>query len=743
VSTPPRDAGGFGAIASTFKHAREELGTGRATRTLALLNQARGFDCPGCAWPEPEQRSAFEFCENGAKAIAEEATRKRVRPADLAEWSMQRLAEQSDHFIGKLGRITHPLVRRNGDTHFSEIGWDEAFAIVGDALRRLASPDEATFYTSGRTSNEAAFLYQLFVRQLGTNNLPDCSNMCHESSGTGLHESIGVGKGTVTLEDFEHADAIFVIGQNPGTNHPRMLTTLAEARARGATIVAVNPLAEAGLTAFRHPQDPTSIIGPAPKIASLTLRIRINGDVALLKGIMKDMLEHEDRAKGSVVDWKFVHAHTSGFEEFRDSVRREDWRAILRESGVSRAAIRAAARVAIESKRMIVCWAMGLTQHKNGVDNVREVVNFALIRGQIGRRGAGLCPVRGHSNVQGDRTMGIWERMPDEFLDALGAEFAFRPPRKHGFDVVQSIRAMQTGQVKVFVSMGGNFLSASPDTRATADALAKCELAVSISTKLNRTHLVAGRTALVLPCLGRSERDETGGREQFVTVEDSMSMVHASRGPLDPASPHLKSEVAIVAGIAKATLRDDGHVPWDELAADYDAIRDRIARVIPGFRDFNARVRKGAFRLPNAAGHREFRTSDQKAQFRVVHIPTHDVRKGELLMMTIRSHDQYNTTIYGLDDRYRGVHGGRRVVFISEKDMHARGLAPRTLVDIVGRHGDEQRVAESFWVVPYDIAEGCCATYYPEANSLVPLDAVAEKSGTPASKSVVVSLRRR
>jgi molybdopterin-dependent oxidoreductase alpha subunit len=743
VTTQPHDAGGFGAIAATLKHAREELGPGRTMRALRLLNQERGFDCPGCAWPEPERRSAFEFCENGAKAIAEEATRKRVGADDLAEWPMDRLAEQSDHFIGKLGRITQPLMRRKGESCFSAIDWDDAFALVGKALRGLASPDEATFYTSGRTSNEAAFLYQLFVRQLGTNNLPDCSNMCHESSGAGLGESIGVGKGTVTLEDFEHADAIFVIGQNPGTNHPRMLTTLGEARARGATIVAVNPLAEAGLTAFRHPQDPTSIVGPAPKIASLTLRVRINGDVALLKGIMKEMLEEESRAEGSVVDWDFVRHHTSGFQAFRDALAREEWSALVRESGVSREAIRAAARVAIESKRMIVCWAMGLTQHKNGVGNVQEVVNFALLRGQIGRRGAGLCPVRGHSNVQGDRTMGIWEKMPDEFLDALGAEFDFAPPRAHGMDVTQSIRAMRDGRVKVFVSMGGNFLSASPDTHVTADALAKCELAVSVSTKLNRTHLVAGEAALILPCLGRSERDLTGGKEQFVTVEDSMSMVHGSHGALEPASPQLKSEVAIVAGIAKAALGERSRVPWDELANDYDAIREHIARVVPGFHDFNARVRRGAFHLPNAAGAREFRTSDKKAQFHVVPLPAHELRRDELLMMTIRSHDQYNTTIYGLDDRYRGIRNGRRVVFVNEEDLRARGIAPQTLVDIVGRHGEERRVAEAFWVVAYDIARGCCATYYPEANSLVPLDAVADKSGTPASKSVIVSLRRR
>ncbi|HLL75947.1 MAG TPA: FdhF/YdeP family oxidoreductase [Pyrinomonadaceae bacterium] len=737
-------AAGAPAVVSAMKYSLREMGARRTLKTLLRVNQMGGFDCPGCAWPEGDrERAHAEFCENGAKHVADEATRKRVTPDFFREWSVKRLSEQSDVWLNAQGRLMHPMLLRRGSEHYEEISWGEAFKLIADELNALASPDEAVFYTSGRTSNEAAFLYQLFVRQFGTNNLPDCSNMCHESSGTGLTRTIGVGKGTVTLDDFELADAVFVVGQNPGTNHPRMLSTLQSAARRGCRIVHVNPLPEAGLVRFKHPQEVAGWVGAGTPLASLFLQVRINGDVALLKGIAREVLEEEGRRPGQVLEHEFIREHTNGFEAYAAALREVGWDEIEEQSGVAREQIREAARIFIESGRTIICWAMGLTQHRNAVANVEEIVNLLLLRAQIGKPGAGACPVRGHSNVQGDRTMGIWERPTDAFLDSLAREFNFDPPRRHGFDTVNAIRAMHDGRAKVFFALGGNFLSATPDTEFTAEALRRTRLTVHVSTKLNRAHLVTGGQALILPCLGRTERDAQAGGEQFVSCENSMGVVQMSRGNLEPASEQLLSEVQIVARLAEATLGARGNVNWAELAADYDLIRAAIARTIPGFDGYNRRVREpGGFYLPNLARNREFKTESGKAEFTVHPLPRHKLAPGEFLMMTVRSHDQFNTTVYSFDDRYRGVRNERRVVFLNEEEAKELGLKEGDAVDLVSRFDGVERVARNFRVVPYPIPRRCAATYFPEANVLVPIGHVAERSNTPASKSVVISLRK-
>src|SRR3989441_3108967 len=692
-------AGGLPAIIATVKSAWSQMGPVRGTRTLLQLNQTGGFDCPGCAWPEPDaERSHAEFCENGAKHVADEATTKRLTPEFFQQWSVADLSKQSDYWLGQQGRLTQPLVLRENATHYEPNGWDDAFKLIVTELDSLASPDEAIFYTSGRASNEAAFLYQLFVRQFGTNDLPDCSNMCHESSGTALSETIGVGKGTVSLEDFELAEAIFVIGQNPGTNHPRMLTALQKAKRNGCKIVHINPLPETGMTRFKHPQQIGDLLGKGTPLADLFLQVRINGDVPLLKGIMKEILAEEEKSPGNVLDHEFLETYTTGFEEFAAALRRVHWGDLLEQCGVPKTKIEAAARIFINSRRTIFCWAMGLTQHKNAVGNIQEIVNLMLLCGQIGKPGAGLCPVRGHSNVQGDRTMAITERPGEIFLDRLAAEFNFEPPRVHGFDTVNSIKAMHEGRAKVFFALGGNFLSATPDTEYTAEALRRCRLTVQVSTKLNRGHLVTGKQALILPCLGRTEIDQQAAGTQFVSTENSMAVVETSEGRLAPSSEYLLSEPAIVTGLAKAVcstnLRlSDLKVDWDHLIADYDRIRDHIEHVIPGFEDYNQRVRQaGGFYLPNPPRKREFRTKDGKAHFTVHELPQHDLKPGQFLMMTMRSHDQFNTTIYGLDDRYRGIHNGRRVVFLNPDDIRLGGFHEGQTVDLISHFEGEERV---------------------------------------------------
>ncbi|MDB6127252.1 MAG: hypothetical protein JWM35_1148 [Verrucomicrobia bacterium] len=742
-------AAGLAAVGKTASFGLKNVGLVRGTKLLLEVNQKDGFDCQSCAWPSPDgDRHTFEFCENGVKALADEATPKRIDREFFAQHSVTELAAQSDYWLNRQGRLTEPMVLRPGGTHYAPISWDDAFGLIGQELRALPSPDAATFYTSGRTSNEAAFLYQLFARQFGTNNLPDCSNMCHESSGAALGESIGVGKGTVKLDDFLAADAIFIIGQNPGTNHPRMLSTLEEAKAKGAVIVSVNPMPEVGMERFKNPQHfmnplkalPT-LFGKGVHLAELWLQPRVNGDLALFKGIMKEMLAAEDAAPGGVFDHDFIREHTIGFEALVADLRATDWETIVKDSGVSREQIAAAAAIAIRSRATICCWAMGLTQQPNSVQTIQTVVNFLLLRGNLGRHGAGACPVRGHSNVQGDRTMGIFEKMPDAFLDQLDEEFEFKSPRKHGFDTVESIKAMHAGKVSVFFAMGGNFLSATPDTEFTAEGLRRCSLTAHVSTKLNRSHLITGRTALILPCLGRSERDVQATGEQFVTVEDSMSVVNPSRGRLEPASPHLLSEPAIVTRLARAVLGARTTVEWEKLEGDYGLIRDHIERVVPGFEDFNRRITGGIFYLPNSVrDQREWKTATGKASFVVAPIPERSVGENEFVMMTIRTHDQFNTTVYGLDDRYRGVYGGRRVVFMHADDIAAGGFQQGQMVDLTNRFGGGERVAKHFMVAPYRIPRGCVATYFPEGNVLVPVASVAAKSNTPTSKYVIVTL---
>ena len=738
-----RAAGGLDSILSTARIARRELGVGRALRVLGAVNQAGGFDCPGCAWPEPERRPHVEFCENGAKAVAHEATRRRLDGAFFDRWSLSALWEQSDHWLEAQGRLTEPLYKAPGAAKYEPVSWQQAFERMATALHALDSPDEAAFYTSGRTSNEAAFLYQLFAREFGTNNLPDCSNLCHESSGTGLTETIGIGKGTVGLEDFERTDAIFVIGQNPGTNHPRMLTALQAARRRGAKIVAINPLRERGLVRFGHPQEVQGLLGGGEPIADLYLQVRIGGDVALLKGVMKALLAAEQRRPGSVMDWEFLRSRTSGFEAFRRHLSGFSFPELEAQSGIPRADMERAARVYREATSTIVCWAMGLTQHRNGVANVQEIVNLLLLRGNIGRPGAGPCPVRGHSNVQGDRTVGITERPGAAFLDRLAEEFGFDPPRAPGFDTVETIRAMEAGRVRVLLGLGGNFATAAPDTERTARALRQCDLTVHVSTKLNRSHLVCGREALVLPCLGRTERDVQASGPQFVSVENSMSVVHASRGELAPASEELRSEPWIVAHLAETVLAGRTRTPWRELVEDYDRIRSRIARVIPGFEDYNRRVRKpGGFVLPSSARERRFETATGSARFTCHALPDLALAPGRWRLTTLRSHDQFNTTVYGLDDRYRGVSGDRRVVFAHPADIAAAGLVPGDRVDVTSHFGSETRGVAGFALVAYDLPRGCAAAYFPEANPLVPLDDTAEKSQTPAYKSIEISIAK-
>ncbi len=744
LSQPKTHAAGLMAVAKSMEFITREAGFVRGNQILLELNQKDGFDCPGCAWPDPDgKRSHFEYCENGAKAVAEETTLKRVTPEFFARHSVSEIASWSDMEIGKSGRITHPMILDAGATHYREISWDEAFSLLAEELNGLESPDKAIFYTSGRTSNEAAFLYQLFVRQFGTNNLPDCSNMCHESSGVAMTETIGVGKGTVTLEDFDHADCILILGQNPGTNHPRMLSALRDARKNGAEIISINPLPEAGLMAFQHPQHPLDLLGgQGTHITTQFLPVRINSDVALLKAIMVAMLELEEK-QGGVFDREFIAAQTTGFEALVADLKLENLDVLSVKCGISRAEIERAAQTIAKSKRVIACWAMGMTQHKNAVAGIQSIVNLLLLGGHIGREGAGACPVRGHSNVQGDRTMGIWERPKPEFLDALAKEFGFEPPREHGYDVVDSLKAMHEGKAKVFFAMGGNFLSATPDTAFAAQALRNCDLTAHVSTKLNRAHLVTGKRALILPCLGRTELDMQAGGKQFVSVENSMGVVHMSKSKLEPASEHLLSEPAIVCGLASAVLGDKTDLDWAKFAANYDEIRERVERVVQGFENYNQRVREpGGFYLPNTARERVWKTPTGKANFTVQQAPNWELEADQLLMMTIRSHDQYNTTIYGLDDRYRGVKNERRVVFLNAEDLQTRGLKSGDVVDLTSHFESETRRAAQFICVEYPIPVGCAATYFPETNVLIPIGSVADKSNTPTSKSVVIRVHR-
>ena len=739
VEHGPHTAAGITAVAKAMELGISQMGVRRTTQTLLKLNQVDGFDCQGCAWPDPDpsHRHTAEFCENGAKAVAEEATRERVQPDFFREHSVADLDGRTEYWLGKQGRITEPMVLRAGATHYEPISWDDAFSTIAGHLNQVAHPDEAVFYTSGKASNEAAFVYQLFARAFGTNNLPDCSNMCHESSGTALVETIGIGKGSVSLDDIHHASLIVVAGQNPGTNHPRMLSALEEAKGNGAKIISINPLEEPGMVRFKNPQRPRGVIGTGTAMADLHLPIRINGDLALFQAIGALLVEWD------ALDHDFLATYTEGFDAYADHVADLDWAKVERSTGLSRAQVTEAAEMFRDSDATITCWAMGITQHHNSVAVIKEIVNVAMLQGNIGRPGAGLCPVRGHSNVQGDRTMGVWERVPDHFLDALRDEFDFEPPREHGYDTVQAIRAMRDGKVRVFFGLGGNFVSAAPDTEVTERAMRNCALTVHVSTKLNRSHLVTGGEALILPSLGRSEQDLTGGIRQRVTVEDSMSAVHASHGPLKPASKHLRSEVDIVCSLALATLPGSS-IPWAAMRDDYSVIRRHIARVVPGCAAYDDKINQpGGFVLPHPPrDSRTFQTKSGKAVITSTPIEVLEVEPGRLILQTLRSHDQFNTTIYGLDDRYRGIKGGRRVVFVHPSDIDSLGWTDGDMVDLVGEWQDGERVARDFRIVSYDQPRGCAAAYYPETNPLVPLDSTAEGSNTPTSKSVIVRLEK-
>ena len=737
-----KPAAGLGALASSLKHILHERAVKPGVSALLRMNKPGGFDCPGCAWPDPKNPSTFEFCENGVKAIAAETTTKRVTGSFFQRYSVRELLQQEGYWLEQQGRLTEPLLYNSLTDKYESVTWEDAFYIIGQTLQNLSHPDEAVFYTSGRTSNEAAFLYQLFARELGTNNLPDCSNMCHESSGVALVESVGTGKGTVSLEDFQEAEAIFIFGQNPGTNHPRMLTELQKARKRGCEIVSFNPLKEKGLESFIDPKKPIeTLLQKGTAISSLYLQPVIGGDLALLKGLLKVVLEREVEIPGQL-DLAFIAAHTTGLEALKKDIANTSWETITEQSGLSREAITTAGNIYLRSNKTIACWAMGLTQHKHAVVTIQYLVNLMLLKGNVGRPGAGLCPVRGHSNVQGDRTMGIVEKPTREFLQALARVFDFDPPEKPGYDTVSAIKAMHEGKVKVFIGMGGNFVSATPDTAYTEEAMRKCHLTVHVSTKLNRSHLVTGKQALILPCLGRTETDRQDNTPQKVTVEDSMSMVHASEGKNPPASSHLLSEPAIVACMAIASLPQT-KTDWAGLIENYDNIRNKIEAVIPAFENFNVRIREpGGFHLRNPAREKVWRTPTGKANFITAPLRKFRLEKGHVRLMTIRSHDQYNTTIYGLNDRYRGVTGERKVIFMNPDDITEQGLNASDRVNILSTSPDGVRTAKAFKVIPYDIPRGCAASYFPETNVLVPLDSVADKSHTPTSKFIVVRVER-
>ena len=738
-------AAGVPAIFKSLQHVFGEAGIARGLKALNKLNTKDGFDCPSCAWPDPDdERSGLgEYCENGAKAVADEATTKAIGADFFANNSVSELALLSDFEIGKKGRIAEPMYLPQGATHYQPITWDDAFNKMATSLNELASPDEAIFYTSGRTSNEAAFLYQLFVREYGTNNLPDCSNMCHESSGVALGESLGIGKGSVKLEDLYKAEVILILGQNPGTNHPRMLTALQKAKANGAIIISINPLPETGLMGFNNPQKLKGILGINSALTDLFLPIKINGDMPLLQAIELLLLQEELKSPGKIFDHTFIDKNTEGYEAFAGHLLQQNMQQLSEACGIAIADIQQAANILKDKTKIIACWAMGLTQHKNAVDTIKEIVNLLLLKGSIGKPGAGTCPVRGHSNVQGDRTMGIYEKPSQEFLQTLQSNFNFTPPHQHGYDVVDSIKAMHEEKAKVFFAMGGNFLSATPDTTYTAEALRKCKLTVHVSTKLNRSHLVHGSEALILPCLARSDKDVVNSQTQFVSCENSMSVVQQSKGILKPVSDNLLSEPAIVCMLAKATLGSRSQVNWDKYLQHYDHIRDDIERTIPGFEQYNERVRKPAgFYLPNCNRDGDFDTATKKAQFNIAIFTPIALATDELLMMTIRSHDQFNTTIYGLDDRYRGIYNERRVIMMNQADMNDRQLKQGDIVDLINDADGRQRTAHKFIVIPYPIPKGCAATYFPETNVLVPISSVAEKSNTPVSKGVVIKVNK-
>lgn len=742
VKKPKDWAAGNTAVISSMKHIMSTAGPVRGTQAMLELNQFDGFDCPSCAWPDPDDhRAATEFCENGAKAIASEATSKQITDAFFRKYSISDLLEKSDYWHDQQGRLTAPMIKLPDSDYYQEISWDHVFELLGSELKNLDSPDDGIFYTSGRASNEAAFMYQLFVRHYGTNNLPDCSNMCHESSGCGLVSSIGIGKGTVTLEDIHQADTVICVGQNPGTNHPRMLASLENTVENGGKVISINPLKEAGLMGFAHPQKPSGMMNVATPLSSQYLQVKPNGDMAIFRGLAKTIFEKDD---ASLLDQEFISKHTLGFEAYKAACLKTTWEEIVQLSGIEQSEITKLAETILSGeKRLITCWAMGITQQRNSVATIREITNLHLMIGAIGREGAGLCPVRGHSNVQGDRTMGIYEKPSDQFLDGMDKAFDFKSPREHGYDVVEAIQKMHAEKGKVFIALGGNFLQAAPDTDYTAKALENCRITCHISTKLNRSHLVTGEIGIILPCLGRSDRDiQDEETPQFVTCENSMGIVHMSTGKLTPPSSLLMSEPAIIARLAEATVGDTAKVKWTHLSGNYDRIRSAIEKSIPDFQDYNKRVRSyGGFYLYNSAKELEWETTTGKANFSDDEIDAFTVSNpNHLVMQTFRSHDQYNTTIYGLHDRYRGIQSERMVVFMNPSDMENRGIKPTQKTTIKSHWNGEVREVSGFHAIPYDMPAGCSATYYPEANPLVPIDSTAIESNTPTSKGIEVSI---
>ena len=741
LSPPKNSAAGIPAVVSTMKYGLTNMGVINSMSKLSKVNDFHGFDCPGCAWPDPDDHRSFaEFCENGAKAVSDEATKSRVDSDFWSKWSISELSQKSDFWLNSQGRLTEPMIIHQDSNYYQPISWEDAFDVIADNIVSLENPDEAIFYTSGRTSNEAAFLWQLLARRIGTNNLPDCSNMCHESSGVALSESIGIGKGTVTLEDFNSADLIIVVGQNPGTNHPRMLTALRDAKKKGASIISVNPLVETGMKKFKHPQNPVEMLGFGSSIADKHLRVKINSDQALFRAFSKSIIESDN------IDKDFINEYTNGFDNFRKIAIESRYEEISEITGIPLQEILEVSQKVSKSKSTIVCWAMGITQHKNSVATIQEIVNFLLLGGNIGRRGAGVCPVRGHSNVQGDRTVGINHKPSPDFINNLERSTGIRSPEKHGYDSVEAVKAMEKGNAKVFLAMGGNFLSAMSDTNRTSAALSNCNLTVHISTKPNRSHLITGKTGIILPCLGRTEEDiSLSNVRQFVTVENSMGVVHSSTGTFKPASNLLKSEPAIVSGIGGAieSRLERSGIPWQNLSEDYDLIRNLIEKTIPGFDDYNVRIKsKSGFYLPNPPrDSRTFPTGNGYANF-VSNDISFAKSSNKFMMMTIRSHDQYNTTIYGLDDRYRGISNGRRVILMNKNDISKCNLSKGELVDLSSEMDSGTVLSPEWFVVPYDIPEGNVATYFPESNCLIPLDSVAERSNTPTSKSVPIGITK-
>lgn len=742
--TEPKDyAAGMGGVFHSMEPAVKTLGLARTAKLMTKINHKDGFDCMSCAWPDPEHRKIAEFCENGGKAVTWEATPVTVPRSFWKEHSLTSLEDKTEYWLGMQGRITEPVYKPAGSDHYEPVSWDRAFDIAAGHLNALDHPDEASFYTSGRASNEAAFIYQLFARVLGTNNLPDCSNMCHESTGTAMTYTVGIGKSTIAYNDFLESDLIVIMGQNPGTNHPRMLTALEEAKENGASVVAVNPLPEAGLLGYKDPQKVRGYVGKPIQIADQFLQIRSGGDAALLQAVSKRVIAAERRAPGTVLDHEFIAEHCDGFEAFAEHIAQVDDAAVERATGLSAAEIDEFAERYLRADRVIIAWAMGITQHRRSVDTIKEIINLLLLRGNIGRPGAGASPIRGHSNVQGDRTMGVWEQMPDSFLDALGAEFSFEPPREHGVDAVQGIRALDEGRIKVWFGLGGNLLGAISDTNLAESAMRKTRLSVQLSTKLNRSHVITGEEALILPVLGRTEVDVQLSGPQYVTVEDTVCAVHASHGQVPPVSDQVRSEIAIIAGIAHATLGSRHGIDWLAMIDDYDVIRDHISRVVPGCEDYNARTRrKDGFLLPNGPrDERRFDTATGKARITVNELEHVECPPGRLILQTVRSHDQFNTTIYSLNDRYRGIKKGRSVIFVHPDDLAELGLSDGQTVDIFSEWKDQpDRVLRGFRTVAYPTARGCAAAYFPEANVLVPLDSTALESGTPVSKAVVVRL---